>query len=70
MSDTERLLEVLKSNPFVEVDHALNLYLEPGKKITWREVESIRENGYKIQDIENGDPQTKVTLVRPDGGSE
>ena len=61
---TEQLLGHFESNPTVEVDHAITLYLEPKKRLPWRDTETIREHGYKIQDITNEDVQTKVTLVR------
>lgn len=64
MDGTEELVDYFREAPEVEVDHAISLYLEAGKKMPWRDTEMIRENGYKIQDIVAGDMQTKITLVR------
>lgn len=61
---TERLVDYFRDEPTVEVDHAIKLYLAPGKRMPWRDTEMIRENGYKIQDVEHGEQQTKITLVR------
>jgi hypothetical protein len=64
MSDTDTLLNHLEGVSEWEVDYAITVYLEPDKTLPWRTTKKIRECGYKIQDITNGEYQTKITLVR------
>lgn len=64
MTETDQLLEHLRENEAVEVDHALTVYIEPTMRLPWRDTEKIRELGYKIQDITNGEHQTEITLVK------
>lgn len=61
---TDSLLNHFRDNSVVEVDHAISLYLESGAKLPWSDIALIREEGYKIQDVTNGDRQTKITIVR------
>jgi hypothetical protein len=69
MSDTDELLDHLLDTSNWEVDHAITIYLEPGKRLPWRDTKKIRECGYKIQDVTNSEYQTEITLVRNDSGN-
>lgn len=64
MSDTDELLDHLAGNAEWEVDHGITVYLEQGKRLPWRDTKKIRECGYKIQHITNGDYQTEICLVK------
>jgi hypothetical protein len=68
-TDTDELLDHFKSNAVVEVDHALTLYLAPGKRLPWRDTNKIREHGYKIQGVTNKEHRTKITLVQSQDGT-
>lgn len=53
-----------------EVDHSIDILLNRGRKLTWREVEAIKDVGYDIQDVtfprEGGDDRVRVRCVRDD----
>jgi len=64
MGDTDELLTCLRNNSAVEVDHAFTVYIEPGMRLPWRDTKKIRECGYKIQDVSDGEHRTQLTLVK------
>jgi hypothetical protein len=63
MSDIDGLREHFKETSAFEFDHGVTVYIEPGKRLSWRDTKAIREAGYRIDKITNSDPQTEVVCV-------
>ena len=64
MSDLDALAEHFGNESEFEFHDSVSIYIEPGKRLSWRDMEQIRECGYKVQHITNGEYQTEVSCVR------
>jgi len=66
MADIDQLRGHFSHEPEFEFDHGTTIYIEPGKRLSWRDTKAIRDAGYRIQHITNGEYQTEVVCVIDD----